>query len=229
MRVFVTGASRGIGLELTRQLAERGDRVVAAARTPDGAPKLSALWGAHADRIELVQLDVASADSVAGLEQRVAPGPIDALINNAGVVGKLRPLEDLDFDDMLNAYATDALGPVRVTRALLPRLEQGKSKKILNVSTGMASLADNGSGGAWGYRMAKAALNMATRNLSIALRPKGFSCVVVNPGWVKTDMGGSGATMPVEESAARLLRILDTLDVKQSGSFLNYDGEPFPW
>lgn len=229
MRVFITGTSRGIGLELARQLAARGDRVVASARAPDTSSELGALRSAHPDRVEVVELDVASAESVAGLEQRMAPGAIDALINNAGVVGKLRPLEELDFDDMQSAYATDALGPLRVTRALLPRLRQSSVKRIMNVSTGMASLADNGSGGAWGYRMAKAALNMATRNLAIALGPEGFACVAVNPGWVKTDMGGSGATMPVEESAARLLRILDGLGASENGRFLNHDGQPFPW
>lgn len=229
MRYFVTGTSRGIGLELTRQLVARGDRVVASARNPEASQGLSALHRAHASQIELVTLDVASEASVAALDSAVPAGPIDVLINNAGVVGKLRSLEDLDFDDLLHTFTTDALGPLRVTRALLPRLRQGKAKKIVNISTGMASLADNGSGGAWGYRMAKAALNMATRNLAIALKNEGFACVAVNPGWVKTDMGGSGATMPVEESAQRILRITDELDAQHSGTFLNHDGEPFPW
>lgn len=227
MRVLVTGASRGIGLELVRQLSERGDHVIAAARRPNESAALVEL--AKSGRVEAVELDVTSAESVARLSEGFSEGPLDVLINNAGVTGKMRPLEDLDFDDMAATYQTDALGPLRVTRALLPRLRRGMTKKIVNVSTGMASLADNGSGGAWAYRMAKVALNMATRNLAIALRGEGFTCVCLNPGWVKTDMGGSGATMEVAESARRILRIVDGVDIRQSGSFLNHTGDPFPW
>ncbi len=116
-----------------------------------------------------------------------------------------------------------------MTRALLPRLRKGSHSRVLNVSTGMGSIADNTSGGAFSYRMSKAALNMATRNLAHALRSDGIAVVAVNPGWVKTDMGGGGATMPVDESARRLLAIFDSLDLSASGSFLNYDGTAFPW
>jgi NAD(P)-dependent dehydrogenase (short-subunit alcohol dehydrogenase family) len=229
MRALVTGASRGIGLELVRQLAARGDRVVAAARTPESASLLKELAAESDGRVEIVALDVNSAESVSKLEAAFSNGPLDLLINNAGVVGKMAPLEELDFDDMAAVYSTNALGALRVTRALLPRLRAGATKKIVNISTGMASLSDNGSGGAWAYRMAKAALNMATRNLGLALGREGFRVVAVNPGWVKTDMGGKGATMPVEESARRILAIVDGLSTEQNGSFVNHDGEPFPW
>ncbi|MBK7583879.1 MAG: SDR family oxidoreductase [Myxococcales bacterium] len=228
MRVFITGASRGIGLELARQVAARGDHVVAAARKPAGAVGLSELASSLPDRVQVVELDVASDASAARLKDSVT-GPLDVLINNAGVVGKSGPLDELDFDDLLTTYSTDALGPLRVTRALLPLLSAGSTKKIVNISTGMASISDNGSGGAWGYRMAKAALNMATKNLALMLRSEAIVCIAVNPGWVKTDMGGRGANMPVEESAKRILGIVASIGIGDTGRFLNYDGETFPW
>ncbi|MFO0564631.1 MAG: SDR family oxidoreductase [Polyangiaceae bacterium] len=228
MRVIVTGASRGIGLELCRQLAGRGDQVVAGARRPAEASELRRVAGEVAGRITVLPLDVASEESVRSFGGLLTQ-PVDVLINNAGVVGKMGAFPELDFTDLQATYGTNALGPLRVASAALAALRQGDAKKIVNVSTGMASLADNTSGGAWGYRMAKAALNMATRNLALALGKEGFVCVAVNPGWVKTDMGGAGATMAVEESAARILRIVDTLDATKNGSFLNHDGNAFPW
>lgn len=228
MRVIVTGATRGIGLELCRQLAGRGDQVVAGARRPEPASELHRIAGEAAGRLSVLPLDVASDDSVRAFETLLTH-PVDVLINNAGVVGQMGAFPELDFSDMQATHGTNALGPLRVTRAALAALRQGDAKKIVNVSTGMASLADNTSGGAWGYRMAKAALNMATRNLALALGKEGFVCVAVNPGWVKTDMGGAGATMAVEESAARILRIVDALDATKNGKFLNHDGNPFPW
>jgi NAD(P)-dependent dehydrogenase (short-subunit alcohol dehydrogenase family) len=155
---------------------------------------------------------------------------VDALVNNAGIMGKRASgLEALEMDDVLATYNTNALGMLRVTRALLPHLKEGAGKKILNVSTGMGSIADNTSGGGWGYRLSKAALNMATKNLALELGPIGIRCVAVNPGWVQTDMGGSSATMKVEESASRLIRIIDELTPEESGSFLDNDGKPYPY
>lgn len=201
---------------------------MAAARKPAGAVGLSELASSLPDRVQVVELDVASDASAARLKDSVT-GPLDVLINNAGVVGKSGPLDELDFDDLLTTYSTDALGPLRVTRALLPLLSAGSTKKIVNISTGMASISDNGSGGAWGYRMAKAALNMATKNLALMLRSEAIVCIAVNPGWVKTDMGGRGANMPVEESAKRILGIVASIGIGDTGRFLNYDGETFPW
>jgi NAD(P)-dependent dehydrogenase (short-subunit alcohol dehydrogenase family) len=223
MRVVVTGANRGIGLELARQFAARGDEVVAAVRDPSRAARAAELPG-----VLVRACDVTSDASVAAFASSF-DGPVDALVANAGIIGKHGDLEHLDFDDMLRVYDTNALGAIRVTRALLPRLREGRGKKILAVSTGMGSIADNGSGGSWAYRLSKAALNMATKNLAIELRGDGIACVAVNPGWVKTDMGGAGATMAVEESAKRLIRILDSLTLARSGAFLNHDGSPYPF
>lgn len=225
MRIVVTGASRGIGLELVRQFLARGDSVVAAARDPGGAEQLKKLEG----DLQLVACDVAIDASAAALGREVT-GPVDVLVNNAGIVGKRASgLVELEMDDLLATYNTNALGALRVTRALVPRLTEGQAKKVLNVSTGMGSIADNSSGGSWGYRLSKAALNMATKNLALELAPAGISCVAVNPGWVQTDMGGKSATMRVEDSAKKLIQIIDGLTPEASGSFLNHDGSPYPF
>jgi NAD(P)-dependent dehydrogenase (short-subunit alcohol dehydrogenase family) len=225
MRVVVTGANRGIGLELVRQFLARGDSVIGVARDPGGAKELKGLSG----ELQLVACDIAMDTSAKALAREIE-GPVDVLVNNAGIIGKRATgLEALEMDDLLATYNTNALGMLRVTRALLPNLKEGAGKKILNVSTGMGSIEDNTSGGAWAYRLSKAALNMATKNLAHELAPAGISCVAVNPGWVQTDMGGSQAPMKVEESASRLIKIIDEMKPTQSGSFLNNDGTPYPY
>jgi NAD(P)-dependent dehydrogenase (short-subunit alcohol dehydrogenase family) len=225
MRVVVTGANRGIGLELVRQFLARGDSVVAGARDPASATELKALKGT----LEVGACDVASDESVASFAKGVK-GPVDAVVNNAGIIGKRAAgLAELDFADMRVTFDTNALGALRVTLAFLPHLKEGNGRKVLSVSTGMASISDNTSGGSWGYRMSKAALNMATKNLAHELRGLGISAVAVNPGWVQTDMGGGSASMKVDESARRLIAIVDGLTLEQSGSFLDNDGSKYEY
>jgi NAD(P)-dependent dehydrogenase (short-subunit alcohol dehydrogenase family) len=225
MRVVITGANRGIGLELARQFLARGDSVVAGVRDPGAATELRELKGS----LEIAACDIANEASVAAFAKGVS-GPVDAIVNNAGIMGKRAAgLSELEMADLLATYDTNALGPLRVTRAFVPHLKQGAGKKVLSVSTGMASVADNTSGGAWGYRMSKAGLNMATKNLAHELRSLGVTAVAVNPGWVQTDMGGSSAPMKVEESARRLIAILDSLTPEQSGRFLNHDGSEYSY
>jgi len=132
----------------------------------------------------------------------------------------------------LNAFTTysiNALGPLRVTGALLPQLREGTTKKVLHLTSGMGSIGDNTSGGAYGYRMSKAALNMGNRSMAIDLKRDGIHAAVINPGWVKTDMGGEGAPVAVAESAAGILAQLDALSAKISGGFLDYSGKQWPW
>jgi NAD(P)-dependent dehydrogenase (short-subunit alcohol dehydrogenase family) len=228
MRWIVTGANRGIGLELVRQLAKRGDTVEAGARQPAEATELGEIARASGGRVHVHPCDVTSDASVKAFAAAVS-GAVDVLVNNAGVMGKMQSLEALDLSDTLKTFDANTLGPIRVTRAFLPHLQGTKTRRIVHITSGMGSIADNTSGGAYGYRMSKAALNMANKSMSIDLAPKGFVCVVMNPGWVKTDMGGSGAPTPVEESAAKMIAIIDGLSPEQNGAFLNYRGGTFPY
>ena len=226
MRWVITGSNRGIGLELGRQLLARGDVVEAAARKPQDGGWAKELRASGAG-LRVHACDVRDDASVRAFASALEAGPIDVLVNNAGVMGKLQALEELDMADVLATIDTNALGALRVTGALLPRL--GRGSKVVHITSGMGSIGDNGSGGAYGYRMSKAALNMASRSMAADLRGRGISSIVVNPGWVKTDMGGRGAPLPVETSAANIIKLVDGLRPEQSGSFLDHSGREWPW
>jgi NAD(P)-dependent dehydrogenase (short-subunit alcohol dehydrogenase family) len=224
MRFVITGANRGIGLELARQIAARGDFVEAGVREPEAAEELGALAAREAARVRVHTCDVASDTSVRAFAAAVGDVAVDVLINNAGVKGKRQPLAELDFEDAIRTIDTNALGAVRVTRALLPNLFRGEGKRVAHISSGLGSIADNTTGDAYAYRMSKAALNMASRSMAVDLRGEGIISVVLNPGWVKTDMGGPSAPTEVEESVRRMLGIIDGLTIEQSGSFIDYRG-----
>jgi NAD(P)-dependent dehydrogenase (short-subunit alcohol dehydrogenase family) len=224
MRFVITGANRGIGLELARQIAARGDFVEAGVREPEAAEELGALAARAAARVRVHTCDVASDTSVRAFAAAVGDVAVDVLINNAGVKGKRQPLAELDFEDAIRTIDTNALGAVRVTRALLPNLFRGEGKRVAHISSGLGSIADNTTGDAYAYRMSKAALNMASRSMAVDLRGEGIISVVLNPGWVKTDMGGPSAPTEVDESVRRMLGIIDGLTLEQSGSFIDYRG-----
>ncbi len=229
LRWVVTGANRGIGLEFVRQLAARGDEVVATVRDLSAANDLQGVAAAADGRVNVVPCDTSSDQSTLDLLGFVGPRVVDVIINNAGVMGAMTALEELDFAEMTRTFDVNALGPLRVAQALLPALLRGPVRRIVSISSGMGSIEDNTSGGAYGYRISKAALNMANRSMSVDLRDRGFTCVVMNPGWVQTDMGGAGAPLPVVESVASLIRIIDGLTPRDSGKFINYRGNEFAW
>jgi NAD(P)-dependent dehydrogenase (short-subunit alcohol dehydrogenase family) len=224
---LVTGAGRGIGLEMTRQLSARGDMVIATTRRD--APGLSQLALAPGKPVRVERLDVADAASVDALRRRLEGVPVDVLVNNSGVGGAGGALPDVDADEMERVYRVNAVGPLRVLQALLPNLKAGKRKLVANVTSRMGSIEDNGSGGYYAYRASKAALNMVTRSLAVDLSPAGFTCVVLHPGWVRTDMGGPGAPLSVEQSVAGLLSVLDRVGPADSGKFFDHTGAPLPW
>lgn len=215
---LVTGANRGIGLALCRQLHARGARVVAACRAT--SPDLDALG------VEVAEgFDVTSEASVASLAGRLAGRQLDLLINNAGVL-TVETLEDLDFDRMRTQFEINALGPLRVTRALLGLMPRGA--KVIMVTSRMGSIADNGSGGYYGYRMSKAALNMASVSLALDLRERGVAVGIVHPGMVATAMVGFQG-IPPEQAAQGILARADALELETSGRFWHANGEPLPW
>jgi NAD(P)-dependent dehydrogenase (short-subunit alcohol dehydrogenase family) len=215
---LVTGAARGIGLELCRQLQQRGEKVVAVCRR--ASAELRAL-----DCRVVEGVEVTDEAAIAGLAAQLAGERIDVLVNNAGILSR-DSLNDLDFDGMRRQFEVNALGPLRVTRALLPNLDAGS--KVAIITSRMGSIADNGSGGYYGYRMSKAAVNMAGVSLARDLRGRGIAVLLLHPGMVATEMtGGNG--IPVQQSAATLIARIDSLGLEQSGSFHHADGQPLPW
>lgn len=230
MRVVITGANRGIGLEFVRRYQEQGHHVEAVARDPSGAPELVRLAAASAGKTHLHACDVASDAATRALAASIGEVAVDILINNAGVMGKMLGLDALDHGDMLRTFDTNTLGPLRVSAALLPHLRRAPTRKIVHISSGMGSISDNTSGGAYGYRMSKAALNMACRSMANDLRGDGFKVIAMNPGWVRTDMGGPGAPEDVGSSVRQMMERIEGLTAEQSGTFVDYRaGRSWSW
>jgi NAD(P)-dependent dehydrogenase (short-subunit alcohol dehydrogenase family) len=221
--VLITGANRGIGLELSRQFTEAGWQVIGTARKPDQAETL------RGQGAQVMQLDVTSQDSVDRLAADLEKQSIDLLINNAGILPRASSISETDFDDVTLTLAVNTIGPMRVTRALLPNLQSGDGKTVVNITSGLGSIANNSGGGFYGYRESKAALNMFTRSLANELRGDGFICIVVHPGWVQTDMGGANATLTVQQSVQGIRNVIENLATEDTGTFWNFDGTPLPW
>lgn len=221
--VLVTGANRGIGLELATQLKAAGYNVVGTARKPDKARELKALG------VRVEQLDVTDAASVAALTQRLDGAGIDLLINNAGVSGDgANSIRELDVEKMAFTYAVNAVGPMRVTQALLPNLEAGNGRTIVHIGSVMGSIKNNW-GGSYDYRASKAALNMLNSSLAKELGKQGYTSVVLHPGWVQTRMGGEGAPVTPGDSVAGMLKVIAGLTDNDNGKFYDYQGKPIPW
>jgi len=232
MRVLVTGTSRGIGLEFTRQYLEAGHRVFALARSPGQSAGLGALAERYPDALVRVECDVSDDASVARACKTVAwaTDVLDHVLNNAGTFGQDDDrLEDLDFNVMRQVFEVNTFGAIRVTREFLPLLRKGRLPKLVHVTSLMGSVDDNRSGGNWSYRMSKAALHMASRNLALELARESIISVVIHPGWVRTDMGGAGAPLSVEDSVGAMIRTIEHLTPDDSGRFLDRHGKPAPW
>ena len=206
--VLITGANRGLGYATAEALS---------------ATELAATGAV------VVQLDVTDADSVARLAAELDGQPIDLLINNAGVIDRNATLSELDVDTVEWILDVNVLGPMRVTQALLPNLSAGKRKTVVNISSRLGSLAQNGSGGLYGYRESKVALNMFTVSLANELRDEGFIAVAMNPGWVQTDMGGENAALTPEQSVSGMRSVIEGLTLDDSGTFRAHSGGQEPW
>lgn len=216
---LITGANRGIGLEIARQVSRRGDRVIAACRSTSDA--LSAL-----DVDVLEGVEVGSDESVAEFAGKLEDGSIDVLVNNAGVL-RGGSLGELDIEAIRLQFEVNSIGPLRVTSALLPKLAE--EAKVGIVTSRMGSISDNDSGGMYGYRMSKAAVNMAGKSLANDLKGRGITVVLLHPGWVRTDMTSHNGLIDVDESARGLVSRLDSIGLEDTGTFWHTNGDPLPW
>jgi len=223
MNVVVTGASRGIGLELTTIALNKGDQVLAVARDPKRSRGLMALQKEFGDKLSLCAADVAHPEAAEMILNSVANwSAIDTLINNAGIFRK-----DERADDFLESFRVNSVAPFLVTKTLLPKLRKGNSPRVLQITSLMGSIEDNSSGGSYAYRASKAALNML--NKCLAVENNWLTTIVIHPGWVKTDMGGSGAPVEVAESAQGIWKVAHALKHADSGQFFDFRGKKLPW
>ncbi len=228
--VLITGASRGLGLEFTRQYLAEGWKVIAACRNPPAAEALRRLQEGSRGSLTITEMDVADGASVHGAAARLRGTSIDVALNCAGIFGsREQSIGSLDYREWVEVLEVNLLGPARVSEAFLEHIRASERRLIVTITSGMGSLADNTSGGSVLYRTSKAAVNMLMRTAAIDLRPQRIICVVLNPGWVKTDMGGPNARISAEQSVAALRRVIAKLGPEDSGRFYNHDGREYPW
>lgn len=225
---LITGANRGIGLELTRQVLAEGHQVLATCRDPDNADELKALAG-DGD-LQVAQCDIGQPDDISRLVATVGGKAVDVLINNAGIYGpRDAVLGNLSRESWCEVMAIDLIAPMMLTQALLPNIQAGNDKRIAFLSSKMGSIADNSSGGSYMYRTAKAALNQAIKSLAVDLQEQDIIALSLHPGWVRTEMGGPNGLIDTETSARGLLSVINSATASDSGEFIAYDGKRIPW
>ncbi len=234
--VLITGANRGIGLEFCRQYAADGWRVLACSRHPEKSDELNKLAAQYPELIKVHALDVADHAQIERLVQVLAnesPATeyIDLLINNAGVYpdSDNRGFGHTDYAEWMRAFRINTMAPLKMAETFAAHIARSKQKTIVTITSKMASIADNGSGGNYLYRSSKAAVNMVVKSLAIDLKPSGITAVVFHPGWVKTDMGGANALISAEQSVSGMRQVISRLTLADTGKFFGYDGQEIPW
>ena len=229
---LVTGANRGLGLELTRQLLAAGSRVIAACRHPGKATALNTLAGEYPGRLHVLPLDVAEPKTHAELARELPlvlgdEGRLDLLVNNAGVLHSGERFGHLTATNLDDSFRTNAAGPLLLTQALAPLLADGA--KVVNLSSRLGSVGLTTRFGTPSYNISKAALNMATALMARALADRGIAVIALSPGWVRTDMGGADAELEPAQAMAGLLRVAQSLGPDDSGRFVDWQGDAVPW
>ena len=225
--ILVTGANKGVGLEITRILANRGDKVIACCRRPDEASSLKEIDGS----VDICEVAVGDDSSVRNLALVLEGIRIDTLINNAGTMGpesNRQSAVDMDFQGWADAFNINSMGPVRMMQAFLPNLRLADSPKVMTVSSQMGALSLDMTA-AHAYCASKAAINKFMRLASIDLKAEGVAIGLVHPGWVRTDMGGPKAQLSPEESAKGCIEVTDSLNIENTGGFWKWDGNTHDW
>jgi len=217
--IVITGANRGIGLALAQQWKARGDRVLAVCRQAS-----TALVDSGVEIIDGV--DVSTADGVSNLASALGDTSVDLLYNNAGIMLS-ETVDDMNYEQILQQFEVNTMGPLRVTMALLNNLHAGS--KVGLMTSRMGSIADNTSGKKYGYRISKAGLNAAGKSLALDLHDRGIAVAILHPGWVQTDMTGHSGNLTVDEAASNLIARMDELNLENSGTFWHSDGSVLPW
>lgn len=239
-RVLITGAGRGLGLELSRQCLQRGDRVFAAVRLSGSSDGLGRLRADYPETLTVVPLDVTDPASLETARRSVEEqvDALDLLVNNAGIGHTSRDAGDrrahtslgkLDADKMLQVFRVNAIAPVMVTQLFHPLLGRGTHPVVIQITSALGSLSAWSPGGSYSYDASKTALNMLNLHLAEDLRDEGIVAVVIHPGWVRTDMGGSNAPLSAEDSVQGILEVVDGLTIEDAGRFLQWNGTEHPW
>jgi len=227
--LLITGANRGIGLELAKSFAGRDWQVIACCRNPETAGELQTVASAHPGFI-IHHLDVGDVGQIIDLAGQLEGTPVDILFNNAGILGpEHQSFGETDVAGWLEVFRINTIAPLRMAEAFVEHVAASDRKIIASMGSAMGSIADNGSGGHYAYRTSKTAVHMVMKGLAVDLAPRGITAVAFHPGWVRTRMGGSEAPLTAAESAAGLTEVLLGLTRQRSGLLLDYLGQERPW
>ncbi len=230
MNILITGANRGIGLEMVHYAMRQGWRVFACCRNPHNAEHLFALAKLSNGLISVHIADMMELATLQALSYELRNEPIDLLINNAGVYGSdNNEFGSVDVADWLQTLQINSIAPLKMVEAFIGQLVLGSKKQVVCISSKMGSMGDNDSGNSYIYRSSKAALNAVVKSLSIDLQSQTINCVAMHPGWVKTDMGGVDAEISVAECVIQLFSIIKSLTADDNGRFIDIDGSDIPW
>ena len=222
--ILITGANRGTGLKFA-EILSANNNIYATARDITNADDLKKF-----DNTELLELDLLNKDSIKSFCSELKDIPLDMIINNAGIFQDEQMEETiLDPELWLDEIMINAIGPVVLSQKLKENIMSGNDKKIIFISSQMGSIDDNYSGGYYFYRTSKSALNSAAKSLSIDWKADGISVLMLHPGWVRTDMGGSNAKLDIDTSVSKMLDVINSLDMGKTGTFLNYEGKKLEW
>lgn len=224
--IMITGANRGIGLELVKQFDQNENQVIACCRQPQSAEELLKIADKSKGRVELYALDVTRSQDIDALKKQIGTRPVDILINNAGISDGRGG--QVDYDLWEEIFRVNTIAPYRISTTFHDNLCAGNQKKIAVISSKMGSIALN-DGGRPAYRSSKAAVNLVMMGLAKDYHLDGIAVFMLHPGWVRTDLGGPSAPVPPEESAAGLKRVIEQLSFQDSGKFIDYQGQELPW
>ena len=229
MSILITGTNRGIGLEFVKHYLKNNEKVIATCRNKNSAKDLLELKNTT-NNLSLVELDVSNPNSINEFASKITDQPIDTFINNAGVFGpRNNEFGNFNAKEWLDVFNINTIAPLLITQKILKNLRLGKNKKLVFISSKVGSIEENTGGGMYIYRSSKTALNQVIKNLSIDFKDENFIAAALHPGWVQTDMGGPNALIDTKTSVKGMAEVIDSLVLKNSGRFYNYDGSSIPW
>ncbi len=230
-RILITGANRGVGLELVLQYAQRGDQVFAGCRSPKKAAALEEIAATYPGQVTILPLEVTDEESIAKCAVQVAAKveALDILINNAAIHGGDEHLSEATAETLLNVLHINAVGAVLVAQAFIELLKKGNSPRLVNVSSEAGSIERMDHFRGYNYYGSKAAMNMYTRSLAWDSETEGVTVIAIHPGWVRTDMGGPDAHLSTAQSAEGLIKVTESLTPEDNGKLYTWEGNEYPW
>ena len=227
--VLITGANRGLGLGFVKSFLAKNVNVICTTRNIPGSKELLECKKKYPKNLQILELDLLGENSENALSDLLSDKPIDIFINNAGVGNSNQRFGVVSSKPWVEVLKVNLIAPLTVTQSIIENIKKGSDKKIYFLSSQLGSIEDNTSGGMYIYRSSKTALNQVVKSLSVDLKPMGITVISLHPGWVKTDMGGPNAPVSIDESIKGMMKVIDATDIRNTGTFLNFDGQELPW